>query len=183
MWCLLCEININHANFIFVFCNIVEPTLLLNILVSRRTQSVASAPSRSTYPGKPKLPSLNSDQDTACSWIPTWQGSSRPSTPTTAPTAAKPATPPNISFNALETHRVGVTNPLGGSPSGRHLFNVIQNHSICHVTKHSMKNHISFNISLDIDISWWFSIPCTQGCRRISWLLSEILFCRHKMNK
>ena len=50
-------------------------------------------------------------------------------------------------------------------------------------TKYTMRNHISSNFSFNTGISWWFSIPGTQGCGGIRWLQSEILFCPPIMNK
>ena len=50
-------------------------------------------------------------------------------------------------------------------------------------TNRTKKNQISYNFSFNIDFSWLFLITGTQGCGRISWLLSKILFCRPKMNK
>ena len=51
------------------------------------------------------------------------------------------------------------------------------------LSKLMTQNHISSNFSFNTGISWRFSIPGTQGCGRISWLLSEILFCWPQMNK
>ena len=45
------------------------------------------------------------------------------------------------------------------------------------------ENHISSNFSFNTDIFWRFLIQGSQGCGRISWLLSEILFFRPLMNK
>ena len=50
-------------------------------------------------------------------------------------------------------------------------------------THHMRKIQISSNLFFNIDFSWQFLIPDTQGCGRICWLLSEILVCRPKMYK
>ena len=52
------------------------------------------------------------------------------------------------------------------------------------LTNRTKKIQVGYNFSFNIDISWQLLIPDTQaGYGRICWFLSEILFCRPKMNK